>query len=282
MLHNQFPPFLSFSTALWDLLNSRPVHSLMLSSHLFFSLPCLLSPFRCTLQDGFGQTWWTGDVCIPLQFASVYHGKEIFVWSDCLLDLDTGFLAKDFLVGNMVIVWDASRGSLWGEHRTRDRKVASSNPGRSGGRIFFSRVDFVCWLLFDVNSIPLLPQWHVKDPGHSAKSAGGRLHLTTHTPLTHRSRSRLTMPLSSHSVGTYQERAHMQLVMEHSATVVSARWATVDWSCSKELISVRELSPRKKKERKKEKRRRGMNRRTFSQKPRKRGKKPLSPPPLEA
>ena len=30
---------------------------------------------------------------------------------------------------------------------------------------------------------PVLPQWHVKDPGHPAKSAGGRLHLSTHTPL---------------------------------------------------------------------------------------------------
>ena len=29
------------------------------------------------------------------------------------------------------------------ERRTRDRKVASSNSGRSGGRIFFSRVNFV-------------------------------------------------------------------------------------------------------------------------------------------
>ena len=34
-----------FSTALWDLPNSRPVHSLMLSSHLFLCLPCLLPPF---------------------------------------------------------------------------------------------------------------------------------------------------------------------------------------------------------------------------------------------
>ena len=34
-----------FSTALWDLVNSRPVHSLMLSSHLFLCLPCLLLPF---------------------------------------------------------------------------------------------------------------------------------------------------------------------------------------------------------------------------------------------
>ena len=29
--------------------------------------------------------------------------------------------------------------------------------------------------LFGVHSTPVLPQWHVKDPGHSAKSAGGRL-----------------------------------------------------------------------------------------------------------
>ena len=50
---------------------------------------------------------------------------------------------------------------------------------------------------------PVLPQWHVKDPGHPAKGAGGRLHLNTRTFLTQRSRSGLTM-LSRHSVGTYQ------------------------------------------------------------------------------
>ena len=36
--------------------------------------------------------------------------------------------------------------ACWLERRTRDRKVASSNPGRSGGRIFFFRVNFVFWL----------------------------------------------------------------------------------------------------------------------------------------
>ena len=36
----------------------------------------------------------------------------------------------------------------WLERRTRDRKVAGSNPRRSGGRIFFFRVNFLCWLLF--------------------------------------------------------------------------------------------------------------------------------------
>ena len=50
---------------------------------------------------------------------------------------------------------------------------------------------------------PLLPQWYVKDPGHSAKSGGGRSHLNTRTPWTQRSRSRLTM-VYRHSVGIYQ------------------------------------------------------------------------------
>ena len=42
---NSFLHFSLFSTALWDLANSRPVHSLMLSSHLFLCLACLLPPF---------------------------------------------------------------------------------------------------------------------------------------------------------------------------------------------------------------------------------------------
>ena len=33
------------------------------------------------------------------------------------------------------------------ERQTRDRKVMGSNPWRSGGRIFFSRVNFLCSLL---------------------------------------------------------------------------------------------------------------------------------------
>ena len=41
-------------------------------------------------------------MCIPLQFASLYDGQAVFVWSNCLLGLGT-----DFLVGNMVFVRDA-------------------------------------------------------------------------------------------------------------------------------------------------------------------------------
>ena len=36
----------------------------------------------------------------------------------------------------------------WLERRIRHWKVASSNPRRNGGRILFSGVDFLCWLLF--------------------------------------------------------------------------------------------------------------------------------------
>ena len=60
-----FLHFSLFSTALWDLPNSRPIHSLMLS----------------------------------LQFASLYDRQKVFVWSNYLLDLGT-----DFLVDNIVFV----------------------------------------------------------------------------------------------------------------------------------------------------------------------------------
>ena len=89
------------------------------------------------------------------------------------------------------------------EHRTHGQKVAGVILSRSSRRIFFSRVNFLRWLLLGVCSIPMSPQWHVKDPNHSAKSAGGRLQLNTQ-PLTQRSLSGLTM-LTRYSVGTYQE-----------------------------------------------------------------------------
>ena len=40
-----------------------------------------------------------GDIAIPLQFVSLYDSQEVFVCSNCLLDL-----GMDFLVGNMVFV----------------------------------------------------------------------------------------------------------------------------------------------------------------------------------
>ena len=59
------------TTVLWELANSRPFHSPILFSHLFFCLPCFLP---VSLSP-------TGDMSIPLQFASLCHGQEVFVWS---------------------------------------------------------------------------------------------------------------------------------------------------------------------------------------------------------
>ena len=44
--------------------------------------------------------------------------------------------------------WTGAGIAQWLERRASDCKVAGSNPCRSGGRIFFSRVNFLCWLLF--------------------------------------------------------------------------------------------------------------------------------------
>ena len=49
-----------FSTALLDLVNSRPVHSLVLSSPPLSLSALSSSSFRCAVQDGCGETWWTG------------------------------------------------------------------------------------------------------------------------------------------------------------------------------------------------------------------------------
>ena len=61
------------------------------------------------------------------QFASLYDGQEVFVWSDCLLDLGT-----DFLVGNSVFVLDAKYLAVaphfHGLSSSLELKYASTTP----------------------------------------------------------------------------------------------------------------------------------------------------------
>ena len=45
-------------------------------------------------------------------------------------------------------LWRGAGVAQWLKHRIRDRQVAGLNPGRNGGRIFFSRVKFLCCLIF--------------------------------------------------------------------------------------------------------------------------------------
>ena len=91
-----FLHFSLFSTALWDLANSRPVHFLMLSSHLFFCLPCLLPPFTVPCKMVLARP--------DERETRPYHfSLRLFtMWPDYLPDLGT-----DFLVGDMVFVLNA-------------------------------------------------------------------------------------------------------------------------------------------------------------------------------
>ena len=63
-----------------------------------------------------------------------------------------------------------ARIACWLQCRTRDQKVASLNLSRSGRRIFFSRVNFVCWLLFAVRSYPVLLHWNKRSRSFCQKS----------------------------------------------------------------------------------------------------------------
>ena len=57
----------------------------------------------------------------------------------------TPFLPGKNLVFSFVLLVNSFFGiARWLGRRTRDRKVVSLNPGRSGGRIFCSIVSFVC------------------------------------------------------------------------------------------------------------------------------------------
>ena len=115
---------------------------------------------------------------------------------------------------NRSYIHDLLRGSLLVTAPDSWSKGCEFESRQKQRENFLLRVIFACWLLFDVRCTPMLPQWHVKkNPSHSARSADDWLHLNTHTSLTQRSRSGLTMPLSRHSVGTYKgKRAQTQLV----------------------------------------------------------------------
>ena len=68
-----FLQFSLFSTALWDLPNSRHVHSLTLSSYLF-RLPCLLPPFTVHVHSVCVSLHWSGGLRVVRLPAGSWHG----------------------------------------------------------------------------------------------------------------------------------------------------------------------------------------------------------------
>ena len=62
----------------------------------------------------------------------------------CLSDIDKGSVPGFNHHYHHLLLHRGAGIAQWLERRTRDRKVAGSNPCWSGGRIFFSRVNFLC------------------------------------------------------------------------------------------------------------------------------------------
>ena len=91
---NHFPKFFPVFHCLLELgeLQACPFHDIVFPPLPLSALSS--SPFHCALQNG------CSHVSILFQFASLSDGQEVFVCSDCLLDLGT-----DFLVGSIAFVW---------------------------------------------------------------------------------------------------------------------------------------------------------------------------------
>ena len=55
-------------------------------------------------------------------------------------------------------------------------------PAGAMGECYSPRSTSVLTLYFGIHSTPVLPQQHIKDPGHFAKCADSRLQLNMHAP----------------------------------------------------------------------------------------------------
>ena len=111
------------------------------------------------------------------------------------------------------------------ESRTCEQKVGNSNSGRSGRRIFFSRVNFCVLTPVQCPFHPCVTAVGLKRPRSFFQKCSWQV-----TP-----KHAYTLdPLKLEWADLLFRQAHAQLVRERSATVTSARWATVDRSWPKE------------------------------------------------
>ena len=77
------------------------------------------------------------------------------------------------------VKWEAG-SAQWLEHRTHECRSWVQIPAGAAVKFSSPGSTFCANSYFGIHSTPVLPQQHVKDPGHSAKSAGGSLQLNMH------------------------------------------------------------------------------------------------------
>ena len=83
---------------------------------------------------------------VPHSLLSVVLTVSSFMW--CIPHSLFIVLLIICWIFHVVCTTQGSRIAQWLEHQTHDWKVTGSNPCRSSRRIFFSKVNFLCWILF--------------------------------------------------------------------------------------------------------------------------------------
>ena len=139
-------------------------------------------------------------------FSFTLIGKETFAKSE-----PEFFLSRASIYLQLIVIVRSARRACWLEHRTCDKRLHVWIPAGAAQESYSPESTLCADSLFGVLSTPVLPQWHVKVPSHSAKSADGRLHLNRHTPMT-QFPSIVWEPM--------RKWAYTQLIREHSATAV--------------------------------------------------------------
>ena len=106
---------------------------------------------------------------------------------------------------------------------------------QDGGNFFFSRVNFLCWLLSGVCSTPVLQQWHVEHPVILPKvQVAGCTKTCIHLDPT---KSKWADTLFRHNgQRTHQGDELTQSLLGNAQPVVSACWANGDWSWPEEWM----------------------------------------------
>ena len=98
-----------------------------------------------TLSDSTTLTVYCESLHVFFFFSSIlFYSKQVII---DLLVLSVKVATEVVVVeggGGGVIIMLGAGIAQWLERRTRDRKVAGSSTCTSGGRIFFSRINFLC------------------------------------------------------------------------------------------------------------------------------------------
>ena len=155
------PVFFHFSlffTALWELANSRPVHSLTLSSHLFLCLPCLFPPFTvpCKMVLARLDEWETCPYhCSLCLFMMVRRSTYSHKQGKLTRRMNHGWIKYGLSSG--IAKYKRSNSSediLWtksgqANRRTRDSNIPPINFSLGGGGIM--RVSYLVGVFSPVN-----------------------------------------------------------------------------------------------------------------------------------